>query len=142
VFWYAVPEWSLSLCVPCTRAAPQEKAVSMRKAQSSARTETGPTPHTLSLDGKDKCIMADCNCSTQENSSGFSPSLMTERDAALMLAVSAQTLRNWRCIGRGPKFLRLGGGRRGLVRYQASDIQAYLRDRILGNSGQCFPLEG
>jgi len=92
--------------------------------------------------------MANCNCSMQENSSGFStsgiPALLTEESAARLLTVPAKTLRNWRCVGRGPRFLRLGGGRNGCVRYEIAAIRDYLTQRTLSNSGQTAdsPVEG
>jgi len=77
---------------------------------------------------------------SQENSSGFStsgiPVLLTEEAAAQLLAIPQKTLRNWRCLGRGPQFLRLGGGKNDIVRYQIGAIRDYLTQRTLSNSGQ------
>ena len=50
-----------------------------------------------------------------------SPSL-TERDAALYIAVSQHTLRAWRRQGRGPVYLKLGRS----IRYTVADLSQYL----------------
>jgi predicted DNA-binding transcriptional regulator AlpA len=50
--------------------------------------------------------------------------LMNEHQAAALLGVAVKTLRNWRCRGDGPKFVKLGGGR--MVRYRESDLSAFI----------------
>ena len=50
--------------------------------------------------------------------------LMNEHQAAALLGVAVKTLRNWRCRGDGPKFVKLGGGR--MVRYRESDLTAFI----------------
>jgi predicted DNA-binding transcriptional regulator AlpA len=49
-------------------------------------------------------------------------SLLTEKDLAKYLRVSAITLRKWRWKNEGPKFLKLGSS----VRYHPDDVAAYL----------------
>lgn len=50
--------------------------------------------------------------------------LITSSQAAELLGVSEQCLRNWRHLGtRGPKFVKLGGRS---VRYRQSDIEAWV----------------
>ncbi len=48
--------------------------------------------------------------------------LLTEVEAAELLALSAKTLRRWRWAGQGPEFVKLGGA----VRYRAEDIAAFI----------------
>lgn len=48
--------------------------------------------------------------------------LLTENEAANLLALSAKTLRRWRWAGKGPEFVKLGGA----VRYRAEDIAAFI----------------
>jgi len=48
--------------------------------------------------------------------------LLTETEAANLLALSAKTLRRWRWAGLGPEFVKLGGA----VRYRAEDIAAFI----------------
>lgn len=52
--------------------------------------------------------------------------LITEHEAAEFLAVSVKTLRRWRCVGLGPRWIRLGGTVRGAVRYSADDLNDYI----------------
>lgn len=52
------------------------------------------------------------------------PSLMTTRQAAEYLGFSALTLKKWRCLGSGPRFLRIGGT---AVRYRRSDLEAWAK---------------
>ncbi len=55
--------------------------------------------------------------------------LNTSQTAAY-LGLKAQTLREWRCAGRGPVYHRLGGGRlTGRCLYRLSDLEAYLQAR-------------
>lgn len=49
--------------------------------------------------------------------------LLDEREAAAILAVSIQTLRNWRWRGEGPRFRKIGLR---LVRYSRADLLAFI----------------
>ncbi|MBS1856110.1 MAG: helix-turn-helix domain-containing protein [Acidobacteria bacterium] len=51
-----------------------------------------------------------------------------ERQVAAQLNVKPATLRKWRFLGRGPKFLRVGRA----VRYRITDIEAWLATRQRG----------
>lgn len=55
--------------------------------------------------------------------------LLTEGQAAVVLAVSKRTLQGWRTKGEGPHFLRLGRGR-GAVRYDQAALKAYIASRV------------
>ncbi len=48
--------------------------------------------------------------------------LLTTSEAAIYLKVSPRTLDNWRSLGTGPHFIKVGA----LVRYRQEDIEAYL----------------
>jgi len=51
--------------------------------------------------------------------------LITEKQAAAMLAVSHTTLSTWRCRHRYQlPFVRVGGGR--AIRYRLADVQAFI----------------
>ena len=53
--------------------------------------------------------------------------MLRPRDTALRIGVQQKTLANWRCKGRGPSFVRLGGPPgRGAVRYEAEAVEAWL----------------
>jgi hypothetical protein len=44
--------------------------------------------------------------------------------AASILGVARKTLANWRCLGRGPRYVKYGG-RLGPVRYRVADLVAW-----------------
>lgn len=48
--------------------------------------------------------------------------LVRDTEAARLLGVAVQTVRNWRCKGRGPNFIIVGD--RG-IRYSLDDIVKY-----------------
>lgn len=60
------------------------------------------------------------------------PRLLTTREAAEALGLSARTLEGFRVTGAGPRFVKLGGGPKAPVRYPEPDlaawIDAHLRD--------------
>jgi hypothetical protein len=49
--------------------------------------------------------------------------LITESQAADLLAIALKTVRNWRHLGRGPPHLKLGR----LVRYRMRDLNVWLK---------------
>ena len=51
-------------------------------------------------------------------------SLLTEIEAANYLCLSSATLRKWRCVGKGPSFLKIGSA----VRYDLQIIRSYLEE--------------
>lgn len=51
---------------------------------------------------------------------------LTEKEAALLIGVAVQTLRNNRHLGRGLAYYKLSPGPRGRVVYSAEDIEAYM----------------
>jgi hypothetical protein len=48
---------------------------------------------------------------------------MDSETAAKYLACAPKTLRQWRCLGRGPRYRNLGR----LVRYHVDDLDAFAR---------------
>jgi predicted DNA-binding transcriptional regulator AlpA len=63
-------------------------------------------------------------------------SLLTESQTALLLSLSVRTLRNWRVLGRGPAFLKLGRS----VRYRRTDIEAWKNGAVrTSTSGRGLP---
>jgi len=56
-----------------------------------------------------------------ENKNNMSE-LVRDTDAARLLGVAVQTVRNWRCKGRGPAYVVVGD--RG-IRYSLDDIVKY-----------------
>jgi predicted DNA-binding transcriptional regulator AlpA len=54
--------------------------------------------------------------------------LLNEFAVAEMLGVSVATVRRWRLLKRGPRFLKLGA----LCKYRVEDISAWLESRPSG----------
>ena len=53
---------------------------------------------------------------------------LTEAEAALVLNVQPSTLRTWRCIGRGPRFVRAGR----VIRYRLAAIDRWATQNTKG----------
>jgi hypothetical protein len=45
---------------------------------------------------------------------------------SLLMGVPEQTLRQWRCAGLGPDFIKLGTGPKAAVRYTHKDVEDYI----------------
>ena len=58
----------------------------------------------------------------KSNSLAQSELPITEAQAAELLGIAPATLRRWRCVGRGPNFLKLSPSPRGRVRYLPSAV--------------------
>ena len=56
---------------------------------------------------------------------------LTEGELADMLNISVATLRRWRLLGHGPKFVKFGSA----VRYSSEDVQEWLASRACGGEG-------
>jgi predicted DNA-binding transcriptional regulator AlpA len=54
--------------------------------------------------------------------------LFTEREVARITGLSIASVRRWRLLRQGPKFLKLGAA----VRYRPEDITAWLASRPTG----------
>jgi predicted DNA-binding transcriptional regulator AlpA len=58
--------------------------------------------------------------------------LLTQRQAAEMLALSERTLERFRVSGLGPKFVRMGKS----VRYRLSDVEVWIASRTVGSTSE------
>lgn len=56
--------------------------------------------------------------------------------AAARCQVKPQTLRVWRHLGKGPRFIRLSNNGFGRVRYRLSDVEAWLDERTYTSTAQ------
>jgi predicted DNA-binding transcriptional regulator AlpA len=56
--------------------------------------------------------------------------LLNERDVARITGLSLGSIRRWRLLRQGPKFLKLNAA----VRYRLSDLEAWLESRPVGGS--------
>jgi len=54
--------------------------------------------------------------------------LLNERDVARITGMSVASVRRWRLLRQGPRFLKLNAA----VRYRAEDISAWLESRPTG----------
>jgi predicted DNA-binding transcriptional regulator AlpA len=54
--------------------------------------------------------------------------LLTERDVARVTGLSVASVRRWRLLGIGPKYIKIGAA----VRYRSEDISAWLEGRPTG----------
>lgn len=52
--------------------------------------------------------------------------LVDEREAAAILGGQVSTLRNWRSLGKGPRYFKIGER---IVRYHRADLAAYAAAR-------------
>jgi excisionase family DNA binding protein len=55
---------------------------------------------------------------------------LTEKEVAKQIKVSLASLRRWRLLQRGPRFLKIGG----LVRYRADDLEQWLETLPAGGA--------
>ena len=55
--------------------------------------------------------------------------LLTEKEAAALVSVRAQTLSKWRMLGEGPPFTRVGRA----IRYRLSLLMDWLEARTVHN---------
>ncbi len=53
--------------------------------------------------------------------------LVNERKAAECLGLAVQTLRNYRSLGRGPKYVKLGRA----VRYRMEDLESFIEAHLV-----------
>jgi hypothetical protein len=62
--------------------------------------------------------------------SRFSSSRVTERQAAILLGVSKDTLKKWRVRKRGPRYYKYHDG---AIRYSLADLNQYFADHLVEN---------
>jgi predicted DNA-binding transcriptional regulator AlpA len=58
--------------------------------------------------------------------------LLTQRDLAALTKLSPRTIERLRCVGGGPKFVRV----RGSVRYRIEDVEAWIASRVVSNTSE------
>lgn len=59
------------------------------------------------------------------------PYLLNTEQAGKFLAVSPETLRTWRCLGRGPAFVCISSRS---VRYRVEDLKAWADAHLVGGA--------
>jgi predicted DNA-binding transcriptional regulator AlpA len=58
--------------------------------------------------------------------------LLTQRDLAALTKLSPRTIERLRCVGGGPKFVRV----RGSIRYRIEDVEAWIASRVVANTSE------
>ncbi len=66
--------------------------------------------------------------SESEKPAGGIEVLLDTAEAARVLNVDEGTLKNWRCAGRGPDYVVVGGGGGRLVRYTARALNEHIEE--------------
>lgn len=56
--------------------------------------------------------------------------LLSDVDVAKVYGIKVATIRKWRIIGKGPRWIKLGS----LVRYKVSDVNEFLESCPVGRS--------
>jgi hypothetical protein len=78
--------------------------------------------------------------SLNRGSSMIAPLLDTPA-LALVLGLPEQTLRQWRCAGIGPDYIKLGAGPKATVRYTLKDVEDYIADHRHTSAVRAFVTE-
>jgi hypothetical protein len=63
---------------------------------------------------------------------------MTQEQLADRWQISPRTLEQWRWLGKGPKFLKIGAR----VLYPDEEVEIYEEERLCQNTSGPLPLEG
>lgn len=63
----------------------------------------------------------------------FQPCALPSGKAAPYVGVSQKTMANWRALGEGPPYVRLGKAGARIV-YRVADLDQYLAERVIGGA--------
>lgn len=56
--------------------------------------------------------------------------LLKPAEAAEILRIKPEVLANWRCQGKGLKYVKYGDGQQARVNYRASDVAEYIENHM------------
>ena len=56
--------------------------------------------------------------------------LLLPAEVSEILRITTGQLANWRCEGRGPKYVKNGGDQRSRVFYRRSDVDAFIEGNV------------
>ncbi|MCB1509261.1 MAG: helix-turn-helix domain-containing protein [Hyphomicrobiaceae bacterium] len=62
--------------------------------------------------------------------------LLTTTEAADVLRLSNRTLERYRVTGGGPRYIKLGPGKRARVVYRQADLETWLNDGVFGSTAE------
>lgn len=66
---------------------------------------------------------------------------LTSNEAADLLRVSRRTLERWRLEGNGPRYIKLGLGKRSRVVYRETDLDTWISRLSFGSTSE-YPSRG
>ncbi len=66
---------------------------------------------------------------------------LTSNEAADLLRLSRRTLERWRLEGNGPRYIKLGVGKRSRVVYREAEIEAWVSRSSFGSTSE-YPTQG
>lgn len=66
---------------------------------------------------------------------------LTSNEAADLLRLSRRTLERWRLEGNGPRYIKLGVGKRSRVVYREAEIEAWVSRSSYGSTSE-YPTQG
>lgn len=61
---------------------------------------------------------------------------LTSNEAADLLRLSRRTLERWRLEGSGPRYIKLGAGKRSRVVYRESEIVSWVNQSSFGSTSE------
>jgi hypothetical protein len=67
--------------------------------------------------------------------------MLDTRALSRLLGLKEQTLRQWRCAGTGPDYIKLGPGPKAEVRYTREDVETYIAQNRRANAVRAFIAE-
>ena len=68
--------------------------------------------------------MENASFTTSNNLTNLAPGdLIDERETAALMGLAVGTLRNWRALKQGPRYLKIG---KRMVRYRRADVAAFI----------------
>lgn len=59
------------------------------------------------------------------------PMLLNTDEAAKAIGFSQKTLESWRLHGTGPKYVKIGTGKRSAVRYRPADLATWITQHVV-----------
>ena len=62
--------------------------------------------------------------------------VLNNEEAAKLIGVTPKTLRFWRHVGRGPKYIKFGDSKYSGVGYEVADIEAWKAERKLRSTSE------
>jgi hypothetical protein len=65
--------------------------------------------------------------------------LLNNGQAASLLGITPNTLKVWRCKGRGPAFIKMGNSPQAAIAYDEADVRAFIESRKFSSTSAYGP---